>query len=69
VRGTNAAEVIRAIIEMPWSLTKKDRWDCKISLTYGQVWNGRFYVNKEVRPIFVVEQDKIVVITVYVYYN
>ena len=31
-------------------------------------WNGRFYAKKMVRPIFVEEEDEIVVITVYVYY-
>ncbi len=30
--------------------------------------NGRFYAKKMVRPIFVEEEDEIVVITVYVYY-
>jgi hypothetical protein len=36
--------------------------------TYGQEWNGKFYTTKQVRPIFVEEDDEIVVVTVYVYY-
>lgn len=32
-------------------------------------WNEKWYLNKEVRPIFVDEEEEIVVVTVYVYYH
>jgi len=35
---------------------------------YNAIWNQRQYGTKQVRPIFVDEPDKIVVVTVYVYY-
>jgi hypothetical protein len=31
-------------------------------------WNGSWYATKQVRPILVEEDDRIVVVTVYVYY-
>jgi len=34
----------------------------------GLAWNGKVYAIKQVRPVFVEEADKIVVITVYTYY-
>ena len=68
-RGTNEEEVIKAIKECKWILAKKNRLECKISLPCDKTWNGHFYVNKEVRPIFVDEVDEILVVTVYVYYN
>lgn len=68
-RGTNESEVVKAITESEWKVAKKNRLECKIYLPCNETWNGHFYINKEVRPIFVIEPDKIVVITVYVYYN
>jgi len=32
------------------------------------MWNGRHYLTKQVRPIFVDEPERIVVVTVYVYF-
>jgi hypothetical protein len=32
------------------------------------VWNGRRYNAKQVRPVFVVEEEAIVVVTVYAYF-
>jgi len=42
--------------------------ECRREFPYGQDWNGRFYVAKQVRPIFVEEATEIVVVTVYVYF-
>jgi hypothetical protein len=68
-RGTNESEVVKAITDGEWKVAKKHRLECKITLPCNEAWNGHFYINKEIRPIFVDEPDKIVVITVYVYYN
>jgi hypothetical protein len=32
-------------------------------------WNGKYYKTKEVKPVFVDEENEIVVITVYTYYS
>ena len=68
-RGCSEEEVLKAITECGWQKAKKERLECKMEFPYKQVWNGRYYVNKEVRPIFVNEETEIVVITVYVYYS
>ena len=68
-RGVAAEEVIKTIQEQAWIAAKKNRLECKASYPYTDFWNGQFYTNKEVRPIFVEEEKEIVVVTVYVYYN
>ena len=42
--------------------------ECCKDFLYNQVWNGKQYATKQVRPIFVEEVEEIVVITVYTYY-
>ena len=67
-RGATEQEVEEAILSSPWEPAELGRWQCLREFPYGREWNGRFCVTKQVRPIFVEEQDEIVVITVYVYY-
>ena len=67
-RGTNEPEVIEAISTSTWKPAELDRLDCTKIFAYNNKWNGKHYQNKQVRPIFVDEQEKIVVVTVYVYY-
>lgn len=68
LRGFSAQEVIEAIQESGWSITKKNRFEARKNFTLNSVWNGQFYGTKQVRPIFVVEGRIITVITVYTYY-
>jgi len=42
--------------------------ECRKDFPYNQVWNGKRYATKQVRPGFVEEPEEIVVITVYTYY-
>ena len=42
--------------------------EAKKDFTFDAVWNRRTYATKRVRPIFVEEEEMIVVVTVYVYY-
>jgi hypothetical protein len=35
---------------------------------YDKEWNGKMYVTKQMRPVFVEEAMEIVVVTVYTYY-
>ena len=68
-RGVSATEVTKTIQEQIWFPAKKKRLECKASYIHSDFWNGNFYANKEVRPIFVDEPKEIVVVTVYAYYN
>lgn len=65
-RGATEQEVMDAIRTAPWKPAELGRWECRKNFDYGRDWNGRFYATKQVRPIFVEEDDEIV--TVYVYY-
>jgi hypothetical protein len=67
-RGFTVAEVEEAIRTCPWGAAELGRLDCRKEFPFGQVWNGRIYATKQVRPIFVDETEEIVVITVYTYY-
>jgi len=44
------------------------RLQCRRDFAFNDVWSGKQYGTKQVRPIFVEEADEIVVVTVYVYY-
>jgi Txe/YoeB family toxin of Txe-Axe toxin-antitoxin module len=67
-RGFSLAEVEEAIKTEPWSVSEKSRLECKMNVPYGRDWNGKHYQTKQIRPIFVVENDEVVIITVYTYY-
>jgi hypothetical protein len=67
-RGFTVAEVEQAIRTCPWLPTPKNRLECRLELPFGQDWNGTFYANKRVRPIFVDTPTEIIMITVYTYY-
>ncbi|MDZ7292761.1 MAG: hypothetical protein ONB44_21700 [candidate division KSB1 bacterium] len=67
-RGATEPEVIEAIQTAAWSPAERGRLECRKNFAYGQEWNGKFHVTKQVRPIFVEESEEIVVVTVYVYY-
>ena len=67
-RGATEAEVIEAIATAPWQAAEGDRMECRKDFAFNASWNGRHYATKQVRPIFVVEMDENVVVTVYVYY-
>ncbi len=68
IRGYELSEVERAIKEAEWQQTERNRLDVRKDFPFQNVWNGKFYETKQVRPIFVVEGDIITVITVYTYY-
>jgi hypothetical protein len=68
LRGTTKEEIADAIRTAPWQPAERGRLECRKDLSFDAVWNGRHYRQKQVRPIFVDEPDRIVVVTVYVYY-
>jgi len=42
--------------------------NAKKDFAYAKEWNGKSYLTKRVRPVFVEEPSEIVVVTVYTYY-
>ena len=67
-RGTTEEEVIEAIRSASWQPAEMGRMECRKDFAFNAVWNKRHYNTKQVRPIFVDEPDRVVVVTVYVYY-
>lgn len=67
-RGATQEEVERAIREAPWAPALEGRWSATLEFPFAGEWNGRRYNAKQVGPIFVEEEDALVVITVYVYF-
>ena len=67
-RGFTVEEVEQAIRNNAWQATELGRLECRMDFSFAKEWNGKVYNTKQVRPIFVEEQNEIVVITVYTYY-
>ncbi|MEK7729514.1 MAG: hypothetical protein AAB354_13955 [candidate division KSB1 bacterium] len=64
-RGFTAAEVETALLNSAWQTAPSARLECRYNFSFGQVWNGRFYTTKQVRPVFVEKEEELVVVTVY----
>jgi len=67
-RGTTEDEVIEAIETSHWEPAELGRLECRKDFFYRKNWNKKFYEIKQVRPIFVEEDDVIIVVTVYTYF-
>ena len=67
-RGVKEEEIVDAIQTTPWQTTELGRLECRKNFRFGQMWNGKYYATKQVRPIFVDGSEEIVVVTVYSYY-
>jgi hypothetical protein len=68
-RGFTVAEVEDAIRTSSWHSANQGRIECRKDFPFGQLWNGRLYSTKRVRPIFVDNPSEIVVVTVYTYFS
>ena len=68
VRGVSDFEVIEAIRTAPWGPAERGRLECRQNSPFAGDWNGKRYATKQVRPIFVDEPERIVVVTVYAFY-
>ena len=64
-RGFTEAEVVDTIRTSPW---RSGTLEAERVFSYNNLWNGRFYANKRVRPVFVEKPNEIVVVTVYTYF-
>ncbi len=67
-RGVSEEEVKLAIKKGAWEPAKHDRMISRVNLDYNKIWEGKMYSVKQVAPVFVDEEDEIVVVTVYCYY-
>jgi hypothetical protein len=67
-RGVTEFEVNDAIRTSEWNPAEMDRLECRKNYAYAKDWNGKLYLTKQVRPIFVDKPDEIVVVTIYSYY-
>jgi hypothetical protein len=67
-RGVSTDEIIEAIRNGTREQAKKNRILCKHNFQYNDFWFDSFYAIKQVSPVFVEEEDEIVVDTVYSYY-
>ena len=67
-RGFTVAEVEETIRAGGWKAADLGHLECEKDFGYGREWNGKVYVTKRVRPVFVDEEKEIVVVTVYTYY-
>lgn len=64
-RGFSEAEVVDTIRTTPWRSARNGRLEADCVFPYNDVWNGTFYPNKRVRPVFADNPAEIVVVTVY----
>ena len=67
-RGTSREEIELAIRTSEWQPARFGRWECRRDFEFNSVWNGKRYLTKQLRPVFVDEEERIVVVTIYVYY-
>lgn len=67
-RGTCEEEIIDAITTSSWQPAELGRLECKKDYPFRNIWNNKYYETKQIRPIFVEEENEIVVITVYTYF-
>ncbi len=68
-RGATEEDVVAAVSEGQWGPADRGRLEAEKAFPYDAEWNGKRYKIKRVRPIFVEEDETIVVVTVYVYYH
>ncbi|TAK62719.1 MAG: hypothetical protein EPO24_04715 [Bacteroidetes bacterium] len=66
-RGFTVEEVEETIRTSEWEPAELRRVQSKKNFPFHNLWNGHYYETKQVHPIFV-EEDEIIVITVLTYY-
>lgn len=68
-RGATEEEVAQAIEQGNWEPAEKGRLTTSKNFPFDREHYGRYYVSKDVVPIFVEEGNRIVVITVYTFFS
>jgi len=67
-RGASRSEVVKTIEDGECVPAKKGRQAFRLNFQYNGSWVGRRYRIKQVMPVIIEETNKIIVITVYVFY-
>ncbi len=67
-RGVKIDEVIETIRNCIRESAKNNRFQCKQNFQYNDFWNETFYPIKQVKPVFVEDENEFVVVTVYSYF-
>jgi hypothetical protein len=67
-RGASIEEVESAIRTGEVSSAKKNRLSFRKNFSYNGMWKGKCYRIKQVMPIVAEEADRLVVVTVYVFF-
>lgn len=67
-RGASAEEVESAILTGESVPAKRNRLAFRKNFAFRKNWKGRYYEMKQVMPVVAEENDRIIVVTVYVYY-
>lgn len=67
-RGTSKEEVELAIRTGESFPAKKGRLSFRKNFSYNATWKGKYYQVKQVIPIVAEENDRFVVVTVYVFF-
>jgi hypothetical protein len=68
LRGAGREEVEETIRSGERVPAKRGRQACRKNFPFRANWKGRYYETKQVVPVFVIEAETIVVVTVYVFY-
>ena len=67
-RGAAESEVITAIHTGSSEPARKGRRMFRKNFAFNRQWRGKHYALKQVAPVVAEESDRLVVVTVYVYY-
>ena len=67
-RGADEEEVIKSIREGSYEPSRKGRILFRKNFIFNKSWRGKKYSIKQVAPVVVEEEKRLVVVTVYVYY-
>lgn len=67
-RGATEEEAVETLRHGESTQAKRGRLSYRKNFPYGTTWKGKHYETKQVMPIVVEEDDRFVVVTVYVYY-
>jgi Domain of unknown function (DUF4258) len=69
VRGVSADEVLEVLTRGEAAEARGERCAKELVFTHERLWAGRFYAQKKVKVVYMIEGDEIVVTTVLAYYG
>ncbi len=67
-RGATVEEVVCAIRDGTSEPAKKGRRIAQYNFSFRDIWNDEWYAVKQVAPVYVETETKVIVVTVYTFY-